>query len=326
MIFILTDSFDIHADMVIKNLVDSSVEYFRFNLDTTALKNSTISFENNIWHIHQDSRVITSDDIGVIWARRGFVELTLEELNDTSTGFQIWKNEWNKTLNGFYSTLKEKKWLNQLDKAYKGENKYIQMEFANQVGFKIPPTLVSNDKSKLLEFVEEHELVVFKMMTQEFYKSDQGNYEGLYVNIINPTDINENFNTQGENPIVLQKYIPKNYEVRYTVVGTKHFVCKIDSQKSIKANVDWRRYDIPNTPHIPIKPPKEISDRVNHLLSKFELNYGALDFIVTPDNEWFFLEINCFGQWLWIEDLTGLEISKEISKWLIANVKEVNLT
>lgn len=322
----MTDSFDIHADTVIKNLVDSSVEYFRFNLDTIALKNSTISFKNSIWHIQQDTRSITSNDIDVIWARRGFVELTLEELNDSSTGFQIWKNEWNKTLNGFYSTLKEKKWLNQLDRAYKGENKYIQMEIANQIGFKLPPTLVSNDKNELLEFVEEHELVVFKMMAQEFYQSNKGGYEGLYVNIINSADINEKFNTVGENPIVLQKYIPKSFEVRYTVVGNEHFVCKIDSQKSIKANVDWRRYDIPNTPHIPITPPKEIREKVSQLLSKFELNYGALDFIVTPNNEWFFLEINCFGQWLWIEDLTGLEISKEISKWLIANVKEVKLT
>lgn len=326
MIFILTDSFDIHADIVIKNLADSSVDFFRFNLDTTALKNSKISFKNNIWHIQQDTRHITSNDIDIVWARRGFVELTLEELNDNSTGFQIWKNEWNKTLNGFYSTLKEKKWLNKLDRAYKGENKYLQMEIAEQVGFKLPPTLVSNDKNELLSFIEEHESVVFKMMAQEFYQSDKGGYEGLYVNIINSADINEKFNTFEENPIVLQKYMPKSFEVRYTVVGNEHFVCKIDSQKSIKANVDWRRYDIPNTPHTPITPPKEIRDKVSQLLSKFELNYGALDFIVTPDNEWFFLEINCFGQWLWIEDLTGLEISKEISKWLITNVKEVNLT
>ncbi|MEK4698516.1 MvdC/MvdD family ATP grasp protein [Solibacillus sp. FSL R7-0668] len=326
MIFILTDSYDIHADLVIKNLVDSSIDYFRFNLDTSALKNSKISFKNGVWHIQQNSHLITSNDIDVVWARRGFVELTLEELNDNSTGFQIWKNEWNKTLNGFYSTLKNKKWLNKLDKAYKGENKYLQMEIAEHVGFNLPPILISNEKNELLSFVEKHETVVFKMMAQDFYQSDKGIYEGLYVNIINSMDIIEKFNTVGENPIVLQKYIPKSFEVRYTVVGCEHFVCKIDSQKSNKANVDWRRYDIPNTPHIPINPPKEIKDKVNQLLSIFDLNYGALDFIVTPNNEWYFLEINCFGQWLWIEDLTGLEISKEISKWLITNVKEVNRT
>lgn len=325
MIFILTDSFDLHADIVIENLKTSSVSYFRFNLDTNALKNSTLTFKNNTWSIEQNMLKISSEDIDVIWARRGFVELTLEELNDSSTAFQIWKNEWNKTLNGFYSTLKEKKWLNQLDKAYKGENKYIQMDFAQEIGFNIPATLVSNDKNELLEFTQENEKVVFKMMAQDFYKSKEGNYEGLYVNIISFSDIADKFNTFGENPIVLQKYVPKKFEVRYTVVGNKHFVCKIDSQKSQKASINWRRYDLPNTPHFSIEPPQAIREKVNQLLNKFELNYGALDFIVTPDDEWFFLEINCFGQWLWIEDLTGLEISKEIANWLITNTKEVNL-
>ncbi|MFF5994425.1 MvdC/MvdD family ATP grasp protein [Lysinibacillus sp. KU-BSD001] len=323
MILILTDSFDIHVDMVIKHLEKQSVNFFRFNLDTAALKNSVLTFKNSTWEIKQNSSLTTSDEIEIIWARRGFVELTLEELNNHSTGFQIWKNEWNKTLNGFYSTLKDKIWLNKLDLAYKGENKYLQMENANLVGFNLPPTLISNDKQDLLNFVNEHVTVVFKMMAQDFYQSEKGLYEGLYVNLINSQDLERNFNVSGENPIVLQKYIPKSYEVRYTVVGDKHFVCKIDSQKSTKANIDWRRYDIPNTPHFSINPPSDIQNKVTKLMNLFGLNYGALDFIVTPDNEWYFLEINCFGQWLWIEDLTGLEISKGIADWLSMNVKEV---
>lgn len=326
MIFILTDSFDIHADIVIKNLEKNFVEYFRFNLDTNALKNSSLTYKDQKWWITQNNSTLTSDDISVVWARRGFVELTLEELGDNSTGFQIWKNEWNKTLNGFYLSLKSKKWLNKLDNAYKGENKYLQMEIAKKLSFNLPPTIVSNDKTELLSFANEHEKVVFKMMSQEFYKSDKGSYEGLYVNTITNNDILEKFNLIGENPIVLQKYIEKSYEVRYTVVGNKHFVCRIDSQKSKRASIDWRRYDIPNTPHIPIEAPLEITEKVRQLLNDLDLNYGALDFIVTPNNEWVFLEINCFGQWLWIEDLTGLEISKEISNWLITNLKEVSLT
>ncbi len=51
------------------------------------------------------------------------------------------------------------------------------------------------------------------------------------------------------------------------------------------------------------------------------LTYGALDFIVTNDNQWYFLEINPMGQFLWIEDLTNLQISKEIANWLEKNFK-----
>jgi len=37
---------------------------------------------------------------------------------------------------------------------------------------------------------------------------------------------------------------------------------------------------------------------------------------VTPENEYVFLELNPSGQWLWIEDLTGLPISAELENLL----------
>jgi len=52
-----------------------------------------------------------------------------------------------------------------------------------------------------------------------------------------------------------------------------------------------------------------------------ELKYGALDFVVTNTNEWYFLEINTMGQFLWIEDLKIFQFSEEIAKWLIKNNK-----
>lgn len=52
-------------------------------------------------------------------------------------------------------------------------------------------------------------------------------------------------------------------------------------------------------------------------MRKLNINYGAFDFIVDKNNEWFFLEVNPMGQWLWIEDLTGLQISDAICDWLV---------
>jgi hypothetical protein len=34
---------------------------------------------------------------------------------------------------------------------------------------------------------------------------------------------------------------------------------------------------------------------------------------VTPSGEWYFLEVNSMGQWLWIEDLTGLPITATLA-------------
>lgn len=179
-------------------------------------------------------------------------------------------------------------WLNPLREAIRGENKYWQMELARDIGFLVPPTIISNSKQRLIEFCKKHTDSIFKLMSQDIYILNKNEIRGFYTNRIKEGDIEKLFLLKGENPIVLQKYIQKKYEVRYTVVGEEHFVCQIDSQKSSIACNDWRRYDIANTPHNILIPPIEIKEKVSLLLKKMEILYGALDFIVTPDNECFF--------------------------------------
>ncbi|MDD5032601.1 MAG: hypothetical protein PHC85_00570 [Candidatus Pacebacteria bacterium] len=50
-----------------------------------------------------------------------------------------------------------------------------------------------------------------------------------------------------------------------------------------------------------------------NIVKRLGLNFGAIDMIVTPNNEYYFLEINANGQWAWIEALTKLPIASEIS-------------
>jgi glutathione synthase/RimK-type ligase-like ATP-grasp enzyme len=318
-LLILTDRFDKHSDVVINKLNQDNVNYFRLNLDVDSLRYTKVLFNGNEWIITTQNAEINSRDIKCVWARRPFVELTLEEQSDQSNDFKIWRNEWNKTLLGFYLDLNDAKWLNPLRKAYKAENKYLQMKLAKDIGFRIPDTLVSNNKDSLMDFCSKHNNnVVLKLMSQEFYETKDG-FKGLYVNKINYDDLKD-FNDNCENPIVLQQYIDKSFEVRYTVIGKEHLVCKIDSQKSKVANIDWRRYDIANTPHFKIEPPESIRRMVNLFMKELQLEYGALDFIVSENNEWYFLEINSMGQWLWIEDLTGLDISGSIVNWIKDNM------
>ncbi|MCK4442026.1 MAG: hypothetical protein KAU90_08455 [Sulfurovaceae bacterium] len=318
MIFIITDKEDKHANTVISKL--PSMSYFRFNLDIDSLKKTYITYQNNEWRLSQNGMSITSYEIDVIYPRTTFVKVSLEDSNIEKTDFKIWKGEWDQLLLGIYFTLRDKKWFIPLKDAYRAENKYLQYFIAKGVGFNLPKFLVSNNKTDLLHFSSEYKDVVIKFMNQEIYKDNKGKIKGIFVNKINQDTLLD-FNEDSENPIVLQNYIEKKYEVRYIVVGNKHFVCKIESQKSEITKVDWRRYDIPNTPHYPIEAPEYIQNKVNKFMKNLNLTYGALDFIVTNDNQWYFLEINPMGQFLWIEDLTELQISEEIANWLKQNLK-----
>lgn len=319
MVLIISDQFDSHADYIVKKLKDRCIPYFRFNVDVEELKQTYVTFDGESWNIRTQHGSTNTDDFHCVWCRRPFVELTLQEQAITDVDFKIWKNEWNKTLLGIYNTLKNRPWLNPLRKAYKGENKYYQMELAKEIGFSLPETIISNDRIVLEGFINKQETALFKLMSQEMYELGNNDFRGLYTNIITIEDL-KNFNVEEENPIVVQKYIEKQYEVRYTVVGRNHLVCRIESQESEKAKNDWRRYDIANTPHHRIDPPIDIKRKVYTMMEKMGLEYGALDFIVTPDEEWVFLEINCMGQWLWIEQLTGLPISDAIVDWIKSHI------
>lgn len=318
MILIISDRNDVHTLKVEAFLNNESVGYIRFNIDVESLKSTIVSYDENDWEIHCPNGKFKTSEITVIWNRRTYVELLLDEIDNNDASFKIWKGEWNKTLLGIYSSLESKRWLNYYRDAYYAENKYRQYTTAKRLGLKTPSFICSNNKQYLKKSFSDGNEKVLKFMNQDFYKIKEGEYKGIYVNKINLNDL-EKFQSFGENPIILQNYIPKSFEVRYTVVGKKHFVCRIDSQLSKIANVDWRRYDLANTPHSIIKPPKDIRAKINEFMSEYNLNYGAIDFIIDEKKEWFFLELNSMGQFLWIEDLTGLEISYHIAKWLIIN-------
>ena len=122
-------------------------------------------------------------------------------------------------------------------------------------------------------------------------------------------------------PVIFQEYATKAYEIRAAVIGDRIFAARIDSQAAGGlTSVDWRHYDIPKTPHRAYELPSETCDRIFALQRRLGLIYSSFNFVRTPDGEYVFLETNPFGQWLWIEDLTGMPISKAIANYLASQV------
>jgi hypothetical protein len=320
MILILTDKDDIHADTVIAHLERWGTPFIRLNQDVESLLRTKMTYDLKAWRVEMPTGNFSSDQVSSVWLRKSYVQMTLERSADGSPDFKLWKSEWNKTLQGLYSSLDAASWFTPFREVFRAENKYLQMKVATECGFQIPATIISNDKTDLLAFAELYQRVALKLMHQDVYRMEDGSFKGLYTNVLTPQDLT-NFEVVGENPIVLQQYVEKQYEVRYTVVGQRHFVARIDSQVSDVSRTDWRRYDLKTTPYTEIEPPEQVRDRVRDFMKRVELNYGGLDFIVDENSDWVFLEINALGQYLWVEDLTGLPISEAIADWLRNHIK-----
>ena len=91
-ILILTDKFDTHADRVQMKISEQGMTSFRLNLDVESLKTTKITEKNSTWYIRADCHEISSDEIDGIFLRRAFVELMLEEYDNTDIGFKIWRS------------------------------------------------------------------------------------------------------------------------------------------------------------------------------------------------------------------------------------------
>jgi len=90
MILILSDRSDKHADRVEEQLVDAKARYVRFNLDVESLKKCYVHFAHTSWQVHTPTARFETSEISRVWMRRPFIELTLEEQQDTSIDFKLW--------------------------------------------------------------------------------------------------------------------------------------------------------------------------------------------------------------------------------------------
>jgi hypothetical protein len=105
-------------------------------------------------------------------------------------------------------------------------------------------------------------------------------------------------------PGIFQAYIPKAYEIRVTCMGGDAIAARLGSQETEQGRVDWRLAPLGEMSISPIELPFAVKYRCQEMLKRLGLVFGCFDFIVTPNEEHVFLEVNQMGQFLWIEEVS----------------------
>lgn len=186
----------------------------------------------------------------------------------------------------------------------RAENKAYQLLYAKRLNCKIPKSFIGNVSKVLKKYAQKNSIIkplsVGKIINAEKCELYSTGKLDMCEEDISLT------------PVYLQEYQEKLYEVRLTVINNNFYTVRIDT----KNKVDWR-LDYNNHKYSLINCPKKIRNFCLRLLKDFDLNFGTFDFIVRPDGEWIFLEINPNGQWLWLERALNLAISKDIVNYLL---------
>lgn len=196
--------------------------------------------------------------------------------------------------------------------------KQLQLELAMGLGMEIPPTLITDDPDRFLDFYRQHDgNLIDKLPSIVMPASLKSGRELMrFTQKVSTRDVGYARRLR-HSPVLFQANVAKKFELRITVVGQNVLAAEIHSQSTKRTTIDWRHYDWGHTPYRPHRLPDSVRRACLALVERLGLRFGAIDMIVTPDDRYVFLEINPNGQWMWIEDETGLPISDAICDTLM---------
>lgn len=309
---LITERLEPTADLLLAELRRRDIPCLRWNLDQFPF-NAELTYRLSDDHfggeLAIDGRRLDLASVGSIWCRGFRPSGFPENLSDVDRKFV--ENESQRALDALM-TVMDVRWINHPHCHARANAKAAQLYVARQVGLEIPPTVITNDPEEARRFASQwNKQIVYKAHSQSF-NLEPGKV--LYTGIVSDSEIKD-LDLIEISPGIFQKYVNKAYEVRVTVVGSRIFAGKINSQASAETAIDWRRrpYDIEEKP---IQLPADVEAKLLALMNAFGLNYGALDLIVTPEGRHVFLEINPAGQYLWVEAVTKLPITAALAEEL----------
>ena len=312
MILIITETFDPHADFVEPELDNRNLTWRRLHLsDFPQLVSASYGFgpgrPDDCITIRKEP--IRMREIDVVWYRRTESFSFPTEMNDQDR--RIARRECQEFVQGLWSAMSHAFWVSEPHAIRQASNKAEQLCRAKRFGFRIPITCFSNDPVAVQAFYETYSRetgVIYKPHTFILVHDETDNVGIVYTTKIGPDEM-ARIDEIVLAPGIFQVIIPKKLDIRVTVFGHRWFACEIHSVDNEATRIDWRSYTWDGNEDFPRHRSHELPDMLGKncvdLTRSYGLAYAAIDFILTPEGDYVFLEINPNGQWAWIQNETN---------------------
>lgn len=296
------DTHSIYAHLALAHHGHRSLLWCTADFPTQQVHSLDLCQKEMLWYAQGTHFEINNNSFDVVWFRRPrkpYLPTTLHPEDKINA---------EKEITMFYHTLwrtiaKEAIWINAVDAAKAANSKVLQLMIAKRVGLQVPPTLVSNDKLKVIDFITHYGdgNVIYKTLYPMVWLKGE-EIRLTYTKQIKMDDLPEKDIFQ-MTPGIFQQRINKAFELRVNYFGHVPVAVKIKSQDHPKGQLDWRRIPTHEMELEPFELPSAIKDQCCQIMQQLGLLFACFDFIVTKDNEYYFLELNESGQFLWIEEV-----------------------
>jgi hypothetical protein len=178
-------------------------------------------------------------------------------------------------------------------------SKPYQLDLIRRHGFSVPDTLVTTDAEAVRAFRERHGEIIYKSVSSV----------RSIVSRLGPERL-ERLDDVAFCPTQFQQYVPGT-DHRVHVVGAEIFPCEI-----VCAATDYR---YPGDDEVELRAcrlPPEIEERCFRLSSALNLPVAGIDLRLTPDGEWYCLEVNPSPAYSYYQAHAGLPISAAVARLL----------
>lgn len=322
-ILIVTHSEDnTSTQIVINNIRAAGGEAIRLDVDRYPMEMGlTTTFTDNRWWIILDTGTEKHnlEDVTAVWYRRSYnlgkglqkaigaeyLSAAIEEVKRTLMGMLEGLNCFHLSRHSVYRRL---------------DSKEEQLKVAVRNGLLIPATCIGNDPAEVRRFIQLQGGEVVSKMQSSFAIYRGAEEQVVFTNTVTDDHLQE-LDSLRYCPMVFQEQVPKKLELRVTIVGQAVFAFSINSQRVANARVDWRKEGANMIGDWqPYTLPDSIQTKLLSFMDAYGLNYGGIDLLLTPDDQYYFLEVNAAGEYFWLDRLCDHGISKQIASVLMGTV------
>jgi glutathione synthase/RimK-type ligase-like ATP-grasp enzyme len=314
-VLLLSQPNDIHATAVAEALARKDVPFCLWHTSdfpTRATESVRFRQGQRSVRLRGPELELAEDTVGTVWNRRPTLVIDEGRIHPADREFVVLGCETFRR--SLLDTLApEAFWVNP-QRAVERTSKLRQHRFALEVGLNVPDTLYSNDPDEIRAFLREHGgRVVYKPFKMTAWKDDAKHYM-TFTTLLREEQLVED-GLLSIVPGIYQALVPKAYELRVTMMGRRALTARVLSQQTRTGRLDWRKAYAELTME-PFELPVSVAEQCHALMRKLDIVFGCFDFIVRPEGEYVFLEVNQAGQFLFVENYAGLPLLDAFTEFL----------
>lgn len=304
-LLVVGTSIDPHISAVLSRIC-GDVRVVRFDVDKFPIELQLTVWNKGVEHAIStivDDCCFDVENAGVAWFRRLGQPVIPQTVPEHYRKFCL--AECNHLLESALSMLTPNHWVNEYWSCRKASLKLWQYEIASRAGLRTPHTLTSNSHYEILSRWHYLKNGVAKTLSAPLVASSASFNEFAFTSKI-AAQAPPSHEELRASPIQFQELIDPKFEVRVTSISGQHYGVKIVSteNESVSQTRDWRS-SYSSLEYEWIEVPRSIELSLTKCMSIMNLDFAASDFIVTDSEEWYFLESNPHGAWLWLEEALG---------------------